>query len=706
MDRIDAEIIEWISKSLVVKGDVAGHPFHGNQYSAVVGEHTYSVPRDHTPSEAHDIMCDSHMAKGFAARTAGNEPLAQLHFDAAVKHIDAAMAKDRPYANTINSAEKSAADNAERKAWKATDNADAASVQKASEIVKGGAGSGAQLGHAFNGNQYTTGSGGSGGEKREQAAAGGSPPPNEFSGNQYPKPNWGDKNLTPKSLKDVEVHKGETKTAAQIMEAVSRYADAHPDTINGYSDKESHIKFLAEHEDAIPKWLVDKVTQKDMDVLEDNNYHAANNVIASQRPDLNGWTKEKALAQWDTQKSAEIIQKGDLAGHAFRGNQYTSAQSLSDRASNLHYKVQEGVDPSDAGRWNPDPVGSFHNDVADEHRGIAAQHEALLGSLRQEAQKASAEGKPILYNHIMSEMGAHADAARAHNEAADAHNQVINLINNPRAGNWSLQEHEAHYLTKLADLASAQAAQAEFRTNILPATEGSNTVSMPNADGQPTVVAHVEHHSIFDKSAEIAKGDLPGHEFHGNQWTDSRGWNSHISTHTQNLVDKAKELSEGRHDIHTGYDRGHDHRDVSAKHQEIADKFAARASEARKHGDPFSASRFQEVASAHQAAADAHSIAAIRADEAGVGAETPDEGIATKVFTAAPWASELSTAAAQAEANLNGSVGPRADSQNLIDQTGYYHPENDFYGRSPQDLADRDARIEASNREYAARNQK
>ena len=566
-------------------------------------------------------------------------------------------------------------------------------------VVKGGAGSGAQPGHAFNGNQYTTGSGGGSGEKREQAAAGGGGgPPHEFSGNQYPKPNWGDKNLTPKSLKDVKPQEGETKTAAQVMEAVTRYADAHPDTMNGYSDKESHIKFIAEHEDAIPRWLSDKVTQKDVSVLEDNNYHTANTVIASRRPDLTGWTNEKALAQWDTQKSAEIT-KGDLAGHAFRGNQYTSAQSLSDSASNLHYKVQEGVDPFGAGQ-----VGSFHNDVADEHRGIAEQHRAVIGSLKQEAQKASDEGKPILYNHVVSEMQAHADAARAHNEAADAHNQVIDLINNPRAGDWSRQEDEAAFATKVAELASAQAAQAEFKTYRLPATEGSHTVSMPNADGQPTIVAHVEHHSIFDKSAEIAKGDLPGHEFHGNQWTDSRGWNSHISTHTQNLVDKAKELSEGRHDIHTGYDRGHDHRDVSTKHQEIADKMAARAALARKYGNPFSASQYQEVASAHQAAADAHSIASIRADEAGAGAETPDEGIATKVFTAAPWAHELSTTAAQAEAELNGNVGPAADSQNLIDQTGYYHPENDFYGRSPQDLADRDARIEASNREYAARN--
>jgi len=186
-------------------------------------------------------------------------------------------------------------------------------------IAKGGQGSGAQPGHAFNGNQYTSANGGG---KREQAFAGEGATP--FSGNQYPKPNWGDKNLTPKSLANAKVNEGETKTAAQIMEAVTRYADAHPDTMQGYSDKASHEKFIAEHEDAIPKWLVDKVTQKDVSVLEDNNYHTANTVIASQRPDLKGWTNEKALAQWDKYKSVSEIAKGDSPGHPFRGNQYAT----------------------------------------------------------------------------------------------------------------------------------------------------------------------------------------------------------------------------------------------------------------------------------------------------------------------------------------------------------------------------------------------
>ena len=271
-------------------------------------------------------------------------------------------------------------------------------------IAKGGAGSGAQLGHAFNGNQYASGSGGGGAGKREQAAAGSPPtPPNEFSGNQYPKPNWGDKNLTRNALKDVKAQEGETKTAAQVMEAVTRYADAHPDTMNGYSDKESHIKFIAEHEDAIPKWLVDKVTQKDVSVLEDNNYHTANTVIASQRPDLKGWTNEKALAQWDTQKSASEIRKGDLPGHEFHGNQHTGAQGIADRAK--------------AGEGNP----IVHNNLSLAHKAMDANHAEKARWTRLSAADAARNGlqtKAVLLGKLAD---LHQEAANAHGMARDDH---------------------------------------------------------------------------------------------------------------------------------------------------------------------------------------------------------------------------------------------------------------------------------------------
>ena len=261
-------------------------------------------------------------------------------------------------------------------------------------VVKGGPGSGPQPGHPFLGNQYASGSGGGGGEKPAATK------------------NWGDKNVTRASLKDVKVNEGETKTAAQVMEAVTRYADANPDTMNGYSDKESHEKFIAEHEDAIPKWLIDKVTQKDVDVLEDNNYHTANTVIASQRPDLKGWTNEKALAQWDTQKSASEISKGDLPGHEFRGNQYTTGQAASAlrdlatsaRAANEKSRLKSDVlgvsgprESKSGERTNVHPYSTpryleSQTDNAKSHNEAIAGHaEALAQRIESDPSKPVAE---------------------------------------------------------------------------------------------------------------------------------------------------------------------------------------------------------------------------------------------------------------------------------------------------------------------------
>lgn len=333
-------------------------------------------------------------------------------------------------------------------------------------VVKGGPGSGAQPGHAFNGNQYTTGSGG-GSEKREQAAAGGPPPPHEFSGNQYPKPNWGDKNLTRNALKDVKAQEGETKTAAQVMEAVNRYADAHPDTMNGYSDKESHIKFIAEHEDAIPKWLVDKVTQKDVDVLEDNNYHTANTVIASQRPDIKGWTNEKALAQWDTQKSAEIS-KGDLPGHPFRGNQYTEG-SLSDTATRLAAFVTKE-------RTNIPPATA--HDIADSHREHATLHRQAADQLRQhvdimtspENLHRDGEATTSQVKATIAQAKEYAKAADLHDTASVAHQKAADTVLKSQGeygGKLGLSE-KAPTATQVSSASSNAAKASVAAENIVP----------------------------------------------------------------------------------------------------------------------------------------------------------------------------------------------------------------------------------------------
>jgi len=317
-------------------------------------------------------------------------------------------------------------------------------------VVKGGPGSGAQPGHAFNGNQYSSGSGGGGGEKPASTK------------------NWGDKNVTRASLKDVRVNEGETKTAAQVMEAVTRYADANPDTMNGYSDKESHIKFIAEHEDAIPKWLIDKVTQKDVDVLEDNNYHTANTVIASQRPDLTGWTNEKALAQWDTQKSASEIAKGDLPGHPFRGNQYTEG-SLSDTSTRLASFVTKE-------RTNIPPATA--QDIADSHEAHAEMHDFAAKQLRGHVDMITSpenlhrdgEATKAQVQATLKQASEYTKAAEAHEKAADTHGKASDTALKAQGeygGRLGLNE-KAPTASQVSAASSAAAKASVAAENIVP----------------------------------------------------------------------------------------------------------------------------------------------------------------------------------------------------------------------------------------------
>jgi len=134
------------------------------------------------------------------------------------------------------------------------------------EIEKGGPGSGPQPGHAFYGNQYQAGSGGGGGAD-----------------------NWGDKNNSEKALADVKAADyltvwsdgPMTDTAAKVMEAESR----HPDMEAAYQGKET-MSNDERSADAIPKWLVNQATPRDLDILTDHNFHSSVRYIQSQRPDL------------------------------------------------------------------------------------------------------------------------------------------------------------------------------------------------------------------------------------------------------------------------------------------------------------------------------------------------------------------------------------------------------------------------------------
>ena len=109
-------------------------------------------------------------------------------------------------------------------------------------------------------------------------------------------------------------------------------------------------------------------------------------------------------------KSAEIL-KGDVAGHAFHGNQWTS---LGDKAGAIRQ-----ADKSLSSRSTPEElrqVAQWHRDIASQHQTAAHQHEEMphltsaseIGQARYDA----------LRSHAASEMGKHDAASYLHNKAA------------------------------------------------------------------------------------------------------------------------------------------------------------------------------------------------------------------------------------------------------------------------------------------------
>ena len=100
------------------------------------------------------------------------------------------------------------------------------------------------------------------------------------------------------------------------------------------------------------------------------------------------------------------VAKGDVAGHEFHGNQYTSGkgQDLSDKALKLLVAVEEK---------KQDPATS-----AAAHTELAIAHRALANKLHAVAVRADGQER---YD-LLDLANAHASASNAHEIAAMAHN--------------------------------------------------------------------------------------------------------------------------------------------------------------------------------------------------------------------------------------------------------------------------------------------
>ena len=102
------------------------------------------------------------------------------------------------------------------------------------------------------------------------------------------------------------------------------------------------------------------------------------------------------------------VSKGDVAGHDFHGNQYTSGQgqALSDRANELVYSS-----------GNP-----LHATRRNGHLVLSGAHSSLATKLYADASRAEGQGDTLLARNLTKLAELHSKASETHTLAALAHN--------------------------------------------------------------------------------------------------------------------------------------------------------------------------------------------------------------------------------------------------------------------------------------------
>ena len=210
-------------------------------------------------------------------------------------------------------------------------------------------------------------------------------------------------------------------------------------------------------------------------------------------------------------EEAAGVQKGDLPGHAFRGNQWTSLGAKAEKLNDA-VKLLSTRNTSMATRSTPEEIRSLarvHLGIAMQHIAVVEQHDEL--PYLTDASEVGAEAHQALMDSSYEAQGVHDEAANAHQEASAALIHVADLM---ESGAAEPAIKEAMYEAKIAS-ADALAASREGDKTSLPHPVGDSEFS----DHDYKLMVSDRQDEQLGKSTEITKGDLPGHEFHGNQWS-------------------------------------------------------------------------------------------------------------------------------------------------------------------------------------------
>lgn len=474
MDNFDAEIIEWILKGGPQNPEPQGHRFYGDRW---VG--TRAPANLERIGDAHTNAAEHHQAREKEARAAGDNEKADFHHSQASMHLRSASANYR------------SAGNAE-KAARAGDALASHTVgdfpghpfrgnqyTKSAEIQKGDL-----PGHAFRGNQYA-----SLGEKASDLAAAvkklnSRSTPDEIRSLAKVHQQVATQHFTV-SLQSAEMRHltdpseiGQ-KTYDNLVSTSAIEGDKHSDAGYRHSDTADKLYYAAElKEQGSPS--------ASSSILANAKISSANAADASKEAASSGvhWpVGDPEFAQHEEAvavgKSVDFT-KGDLLGHIFHGNQ--------------HSKGEGGGKPKpirqiDTGRFQVEPdrytlVGPMAREHAKKptiegHHDLALLHREAASGLMQMKEGSSEARQSALH-----------DAAKAHADAAEWHEIA--------AGNYTngVMNGDANYLKEGSDFASSMSDRADSRTAKVLGIRKELTMT-----------------------SEIQKGDTPGHEFHGNQWT-------------------------------------------------------------------------------------------------------------------------------------------------------------------------------------------
>ena len=257
------------------------------------------------------------------------------------------------------------------------------------------------------------------------------------------------------------------------------------------------------------------------------------------------------------------VTKGDVKGHAFHGNQYAERSRGDTIAAKNKIEDTAARMYRDAGKVS-----------AMRHDQQARRHIEEAGRMRQLASKYKNPNNRS-YQHEQSIAKLHEAAAAAHYAAAD----------NPSAENT---------------LKAVNASYAATSGNNGGVTDGENIyATQGNADGGPITTDE------FVKSAEIRKGDVQGHAFHGNQYAAA----SNVADGARAAANRGKYIAATTNFSVNPFEAG---LQVSAHSQAALDhsKIAAQAlRQVSMTSDPDEKARLMDEAEKHFEAASAHSNA-------------------------------------------------------------------------------------------------